>query len=794
MTSNLDENDYDDSKLQINLFATLRKRWEYVVFGTLLGVGLAALYFYTTVPLYQSDIEILVGQRSSELTNAGTISGANASGDAIQEDQLATHMRLITSRLLLAEAVKANKLADFASFKNAAAKGVSAIDHIVKNLVVYRGGEGTSRDAMVLRASFRDPNADDAAAILTAVFESYRRYVESHGEDSSQQAAKLIEEARATHETELSLADEEYRTFLQSVPALIDGDKVQDIHKERMTKLEIELNLVRNTLAEQKSRLEVINNFYSIQKPSESEKDKINFLALLSQKEVERLKLFLEMTSGETQSEAFQAEQPIRAEAARVNYNRLLELIQKQQALKDAFGASHPLVDAAKQEIEITKQFMEKNAPATAALSVRKLDPSEMLKTYTLLLRNDIAELEKRKTILLTDSETEHVAAKEVEVDFMRGTALRAKLNRAQARYDQVILRLQELNLSRSYAGFSTDLLANSEPATRAAWPKLPILAGLGLFLGFGLGVAMAIVADLLDKTFNSAEDIENVTGATIIAHVPRFVPKKIRSKGQPETKISPSLVSFHSPRSAEAEIYRVARTSLLISNRRGAVRTMMMTSPQPGDGKSTTISNLAISFVRTGKKVLLIDADLRRPMIAKLFGIEGGPGLADILENNKGLSECVHNTEMPNLFVMPHGKSTSEPAELLESLRLSTLLTEARGEYDLVLVDAPPLLAVADPAIIAPIVDSVILTLRVNKNGRRPVEHAIKILSDIEIQPAAIVVNGVDKSAQKSYGYGTYSRNQYGYIGKYHSTYSAQETKAGVTDPNVLIGNSSMR
>ncbi len=794
MTSNLDENYYDDSKLQINLFATLRKRWEYVVFGTLLGVGLAALYVYTTVPLYQSEIEILVGQRSSELTNSGTITGANASGDAIQEDQLATHMRLITSRLLLAEAVKTNKLAELASFKDAATKGDSAIDHIIKHLTVHHGGEGTSRDAMVLRASFRDPNPEDAAAILAAIFESYRSYVESHGEDSSQQAVQLIEEARQTHETELALANEEYLAFLQSVRALIDGDKVQDIHKERMTKLETELNMVRNTLAEQQSRLEVINNFYSNHEPKENEKSEISFLALLSQKEVERLKLFLEMTREETQSEAFQAEQPIRAEAARVNFNRLLELIQKEQALKDAFGASHPLVDAAKQEIEITKQFMEKNAPVAAVLSVKKLDPSEMLETYTLLLRNDIAELEKRKTILLDDSETEHIAAKEVENDFMRGTALRAKLNRAQARYDQVILRLQELNLSKSYAGFSTDLLTNPEPAKKAAWPKIPILAGLGLFLGFGLGVGMAIVADLLDKTFNSAEDIENATGATIIAHIPRFVIKKSRSKNHPETKMAPTLVSFHTPRSAEAEIYRIARTSLLISNRKGAVRTMMMTSPQPGDGKSTTLSNLAISFARTGKKVLLIDADLRRPMIAKLFGIEGGPGLADILENNKSFCECIQSTEMPNLFVMPHGKSTSEPAELLESLRLSTLLTVAQAEFDLILVDVPPLLAVADPAIIAPIVDAVILTVRVSKNGRRPVEHAIKLLSDIGIQPTAIVVNGIEKSAQKLYGYGTYSRNQYGYIGKYHSTYSAQETEAGITEPDVLIRKSSMR
>ena len=787
-----DDHDFGDANLQANLLATLRKRWEYVVFGIFVGLSLAALYFYTAIPMYQSDIEILVGQRSSELTNSGTISGANASGDSIQEDQLATHMRLLTGRTLLAESVKTNNLKELKSFQQSAAKGIGPIDHILNNIVVKRGGDGTARDAMVLRASFRDPNAEDAATILTAVFESYRKYVESHGEDSSKEAVKLIEEARETHEIELAAADQEYRSFQQSVRALLDGDKVQDVHKERMSKLETELNMVRNTLAEQQSRLEVIESFYA--KNKEGDQNELNFLALLSQKEVERLKLFLDMTRGETQSEAFQAEQPIRAEAARVNYNRLLELIQKQEALSDAFGGSHPLVDAAKKEIEITRKFMETNAPLAAELSVRKLDPSEMLKTYTLLLRNDIAELEKRKTILLTDSETEHVAAKQVENDFMKGSALRAKLNRAQARYDQVILRLQELNLSSSYAGFSTDLLASPETAHKPSSPKLSIVGAIGLLLGLGLGIAMAIAADMLDATFNSAEDIENAVGATVIAHVPRFAIKSLKKAAQPSSKIASAIVAFHWPRSAEAEIYRVARTSLLISNRKEAVRSMMMTSPQPGDGKSTTIANLAVSFARTGKRVLLVDADLRRPMIAKLFSMANAPGLSDVLLNELPLSSCIQASELPNLDIMPHGRSTSEPAELLESVSMAKMLTEASKNYDLILVDAPPLLAVADPAIIAPLVDSVILTMRVNKNGRRPVEHAVKILSDISILPSAVIVNGVERSAKKSYGYGRNSSDQYGYVGKYHSTYSAQPPSTVKTGSDVLVGTPGSR
>ncbi len=785
MALTTDESVSEGSALEINIFSAIRRRWEYVLFGLGLGVGLALLYHFTATPMYESNIEILVGQRSSELTNSGTMTGAHASGDAIQEDQLATHMRLFSGRLMLADAIEKGGLKNLESFRDVIAQGGNPIDFLLKHLSVKRGGEGTARDAMVLRATFTDPNPESAAQVLAAVYTSYRDYVESHSENTSEQAVELIEEARKNHESELADADTEYREFIQSVPILLDGEKVQDIHKDRMIKLESELNIVRNNLAEQQSRLEVIESYLTEQ--GGAKLGQMDHLALLSQKEVERLKLFLDMTRGEATSEAFQAEQPIRAEAAKTQYNRLLELIQKERSLSDAFGTGHPLVEAVRQEIEITQQFMESNAPEAATASTKKLDPDELLKTYTMLLHNDISELEKRKAILKRDSEAEVLEAKLIENQFMKGNSLRARLTRAQMRYDQVILRLQELNLSKSYAGFSTDLLAAPEAPQKQSWPKLPILGGLGLFLGLGLGVCLALVADMLDSTFSSVEDLEKSLGANVIAHVPRFDVKKLRGGVAAESSIAASILAFHSPRSAESEIYRVARTSLLVSNRREAVRTIMNTSPQPGDGKSTTISNLAVSFARTGKRVLLIDADLRRPRIAELFGIDDHPGLADVLTAKCKFKDACSVSELPNLHIMPNGIATSQPAELLESIRFEAMLREAKEHFDLILIDAPPLLAVTDPAIIAPLVDSVLITLRINKNGRRPVEHAVKILQDINVTPSAVIVNGVEGRANKSYSYGAYKGDHYGYVGHYHAKYSAQHV-----DPSndVVVGS----
>jgi capsular exopolysaccharide synthesis family protein len=165
----------------------------------------------------------------------------------------------------------------------------------------------------------------------------------------------------------------------------------------------------------------------------------------------------------------------------------------------------------------------------------------------------------------------------------------------------------------------------------------------------------------------------------------------------------------------------------------------------------------------------------MRRPAISGLFAIEGEPGLSDLLVGSRATDETIQSSDVPNLDLIPNGATTPSPAELLESPRFGMLLAELSQRYDLVLIDAPPLLAVADPAIIAPLVDAVVLTVRVSKNGRRPVEHAAKILDDLNIRPSAVVVNGVDQDA-KTYGYGAYSRDGYGYVGHYHNRYSAAD------------------
>ena len=203
-----------------------------------------------------------------------------------------------------------------------------------------------------------------------------------------------------------------------------------------------------------------------------------------------------------------------------------------------------------------------------------------------------------------------------------------------------------------------------------------------------------------------------------------------------------------------------------------------MVTSPSPSDGKSTTTANLAVSLAQAGKRVLLVDADLRRPTVYFTLGMSKGPGLADFIENEATFEDCCRLSEQPNLSVCTHGKTTSRPAELLEDEVFRTFLQSARAVYDIVLIDTPPLLAVADPAVVANLVDGCFLTILVKKNNRTLVERATAILREHDCKILGVIVNS-SEARRGGYGYSSYNyygKGEYGYVKSYRNYYAAKD------------------
>jgi len=226
--------------------------------------------------------------------------------------------------------------------------------------------------------------------------------------------------------------------------------------------------------------------------------------------------------------------------------------------------------------------------------------------------------------------------------------------------------------------------------------------------------------------------------------------------------ELAPELVTQLDPLAGGAEAFRVLRTNLQFMGLDKPLKTVLVTSAVPGEGKSTVASNLAIAFAQAGANVCLVDADLRRPRVAKLFGAENWRGLtkavvAQTLEND------LQTTSVPGLSLLTSGPIPPNPAEILGSGRMSQLLAELSERFDMVIIDSPPTLAVTDAAVLAPKVDGVMLVVRSGKADRQAVKRAVASLQAVKANVLGVTLSAVESDGRDGYYYYYYSQEEGG-------------------------------
>jgi capsular exopolysaccharide synthesis family protein len=223
-------------------------------------------------------------------------------------------------------------------------------------------------------------------------------------------------------------------------------------------------------------------------------------------------------------------------------------------------------------------------------------------------------------------------------------------------------------------------------------------------------------------------------------------------------------LITHVDPRSPVAEAYRSMRTNLAFARAQQSPQAIVVASPGPSDGKSTTVANLAITFAQQGQRTLLIDADLRRAVLDKAFNVGRSPGLTEVIIGENTLDDVVHETSVPNLSIIASGRFPPNPAELLGSTRMQEILHDAKARFDVVLLDSPPLLAVTDAAVMSTMVDGVVLVIRTERTKRDAVRRALGHLRSVRGRLLGAVLNDVDMRSGAYYGsYGHYYYSYYG-------------------------------
>ena len=721
-----------------------RRRW-ILIFGALIGIGLGYIYLLQADSVYESTARVLVQTKQQVMPLSMDMIGADY-GNA------SNHPIIIKSPRILIDSYEKRQLARLSSF----AEKEEPIKFLDEKLNVVPFDQAPD----VFDIKFRGPDPDDTRTIVAAIVATYEEFLQAKYADSSNETREMFLNLRDRYSKELNDLETRIQEFQETAPRFFrDGGETVTLPERHQQMYDNERLSLIQKITETKSKISAANT------------------ALKNNENLEGVLI----NAGDQARERTKALEDRRQLIMR---DRFVPLMLLHEQLTSRYGKDHPEVISVRRQMERFRHFFpnidSKSPDSNDTKEIRKL-VSDYISSLKLLLAEQTAQLKEIEALYLGEEE----AARKLAVFKAKNDALIAQKERTQIAYDKVVNDLFQLGVAgnEDFEGYKYSLLGPPSIGEKVAPMPLkifPVSAVLGLMAGFGI----AYLVDTSDKAFRTPDEVSSVLQLPLVGHVPLIDTEQVSTL--PGSTLQPVLITVHKPKSPQAESYRAVRTALYFNNRDAQHQVIQVTSPMPGDGKSTLASNLAVTIAQSGKSVLLLDADFRRPTLHKVFGLnKPSKGLAGVVKGDLDPADVeISFPECPNLKFMACGTRPDNPSELLSSQKFSDTLQMFREQFDFVVVDTPPVLAVSDPGAVAARVDGVILTFRIHKRARPLATRARDALLDIGANIFGVVVNGIDQNAggyysQYRYGYGgyRYAYNQrYGY-GQYGSEKS--ESKA---------------
>ncbi|OGU02612.1 MAG: hypothetical protein A2W29_10630 [Gemmatimonadetes bacterium RBG_16_66_8] len=315
--------------------------------------------------------------------------------------------------------------------------------------------------------------------------------------------------------------------------------------------------------------------------------------------------------------------------------------------------------------------------------------------------------------------------------------------------YRYLLGQLEAARLQENTIAPYINLLDPASPAFRIGrtpWQT----AMLGLLVGLLLGFGAAFLLEYLDQTIKSAADVERALGVPVLGQIPDD--QRLARGNSHRGTVGIITQLPHDEPSAEA--FRALRTNVTFVGAERPLQLISVTSPGPGEGKSTTAANLAVALAQSGQRTLLVDADLRRPQVHRAFSLVQEPGLTDVLIGRVPAREAIRPEVQPQLDVLPSGPAPPNPSELLGSHAMHALIGELRRSYDYIVMDTPPTLPVTDAAVVASAADGAILVLKSGDTEEVPAQRALEQLRRVHARVAGAVLNGVNQQKDQYYTY----------------------------------------
>ncbi len=663
------------------------------------GLLLGGLAYCKLGPTFDAKAQILVSRKASIHLR---------SDDLRTYGERSEHVALIMSPMIVRKAVALRRLDRLPSL----VKKKDPVAAIITELKAKRVA-GTDQSFLnIIELTYANRYAQDAVAVLDAIVAAYSQYLQESQQEHTNELLTLIHTATVDLRKQLEAKQQEYLRFRSEAPFLwrrptVAEDAPQDlinIHIEEVQKIQQALSGVTVEQTVVRSKIRALEDAIA---------------SGMSAHELTALvKLFLYSEGKKNAAEAFTAP----ADAPDALRSQLVPLYLEEQRLLSEFGEDHPDVIAVRQRMEALRRLARGTNTDGPSEALDELNPG-LVDVYLAGLREQDAELTHRRRQLEAIYEEKLRVAKQFAHVLEQDQAYRDQIQTIKSTLDVVTSRMQEIELTKDNRGYALRMVA--EPKAEVSIKRPLKFLGAGVFASLVAVAAVIYLREVRSRSLRSLEELRNALAVPVLGGIPEFAASE---DGPLPAQKCAQWYRLH-PRSAEAEAFRVVRTRLLVSLHEGEHRVLQITSPEPNDGKTTVACNLAFALAQSGKRVLLLDTDLRRPNVHKALGLRHDIGVTDILRGEIDWQTAVQRTIEDQLDVLPAGLPVDNPAELLSSQRFRNLLQELREAYDLVLVDSAPVLAVTDPCVVAPLTDATLIVVRINKSRYASTRRALELV-----------------------------------------------------------------
>lgn len=728
--------------------------WKPLAIGLGGGILLGICAYLFRGPTYEADTRILVRAKSGVSTREV---GGSLVGDR------AEHVTLIRSDSIVHLALTEHGLAELPAYQ----ASDDPIEDIIYSLKVTRSaGRDSSKDNVFdIVFTHRDP--ETARQTVTAIIDAYRTFLSQTLQSELHHSMQTSQQREAALRQEVKQLELEHARWRDGVPHIFRSAPVvnaQGSSLVQQNRWEQELDAVAkliqdNFLARRdvEAKLSTLRNMLASGQP----RDVIEFYIMHAIASTTTGSSGGGASGGGGGGAGILAGPP-----AKTTLDTDLMKARMQEAmLLHLVGPDHDSVKKARRQIETILGFYRQHGLAPPQLQPLPHDPRgqglaiasgvNLPQMYEKMLENQLEFLSNQEAALREQLDESEQKAKQAALLELEDQRRKEEIAAKKKELERLVTDIADFMAGQDSEGFLVQPIAQ----VRVGRSLKQLLKLLGVFAAAGMCTVfgLAYFREWYDSSVRTPEEVRRAIGATVLGAVPHFLSRPNDRAVEQATGVSAALHYYHRPGSREAEAFRSIRTTLFAATKDSGHKVIQVCSPEPGDGKTTSACNLAVAIAQSGQRVLLIDADLRRPTVHTVLGLRGDVGLSEVLRREIDWEHALQPTRIDGLTVLPCGRCPENPAELLSLATLGQVLRQARADYDYILVDTPPVLAVSDPCIVSPHVDGMLLVVRMFKNKRAALTRTREALETHGVALYGVLANDLDLEIN-GYGSGNYA------------------------------------